>query len=54
VGGWLAKLVFYVLRAVVSDKIERLPKYNFRRGLHSYLGTGAKTSLGVCLTEHEH
>jgi hypothetical protein len=22
-----------------------------RRGLHSYLGAGAKTSLGVCLTE---
>jgi hypothetical protein len=24
---------------------------NFRRGLHSYLGVGAKTSLGVCSTE---
>jgi hypothetical protein len=27
---------------------------NFRRGLHSYLGAGAKTSLGVCLTELKH
>jgi hypothetical protein len=24
---------------------------NFRRGLHSKLGAGAKTSLGVCITE---
>jgi hypothetical protein len=24
---------------------------NFRRGLHSYLVVGAKTSLGVCITE---
>ncbi len=24
---------------------------NFKKGLHSYLGGGAKTSLGVCLTE---
>jgi hypothetical protein len=27
---------------------------NFRRGLHSYLGAGAKTSLGVCITELKH
>ncbi len=27
---------------------------NFIRGLHSYLGAGAKTSLGVCLTELKH
>ncbi len=27
---------------------------NFRRGLHSYLGAGVKTSLGVCLTELKH
>jgi hypothetical protein len=26
---------------------------NFRRGLHSHLGAGAKTSLGVSLTEFE-
>jgi hypothetical protein len=24
---------------------------NFRRGLHSYLGAGAETSLGVCVSE---
>ncbi len=27
---------------------------SFKRGLHSYLGAGAKTSLGVCLTELKH
>jgi hypothetical protein len=27
---------------------------NFGRGLHSYLGAGTKTSLGVCLTELKH
>ncbi len=27
---------------------------NFRRGQHSYLGAGAKTSLGICLTELKH
>ena len=27
---------------------------NFRRGLHSYLGAGAKTGLGVCLSELKH
>jgi hypothetical protein len=27
---------------------------NFRKGLHSHLGAGAKTSLGVCLTELKH
>ncbi len=27
---------------------------NFRRGLHTYLGNGAKTNLGVCLTELKH
>jgi hypothetical protein len=27
---------------------------NFRRGLHSNLGAGVKTSLGVCLTELKH
>jgi hypothetical protein len=27
---------------------------NFRRGLHSYLGASAKTSLGVCATELKH
>ncbi len=27
---------------------------NYRRGLHSHLGAGAKTSLGVCLTELKH
>jgi hypothetical protein len=26
----------------------------FRRGQHSYLGAGAKTSLGACLTELKH
>jgi hypothetical protein len=24
---------------------------NFRRGLHTYLGAGAETSLGVCFSE---
>jgi hypothetical protein len=27
---------------------------NLRRRLHSYLGVGAKTSLGVCLNELKH
>jgi hypothetical protein len=27
---------------------------NFRRGLHSYLGAGGKTSLGVCIAEVKH
>jgi hypothetical protein len=27
---------------------------NYRRGLHSYLGAGTKTSLDVCLTELKH
>jgi hypothetical protein len=27
---------------------------NLRRGLHSYLGAGAKTRLGVSLTERKH
>ncbi len=27
---------------------------NYKRGLHSHLGAGAKTSLGVCLSELKH
>jgi hypothetical protein len=27
---------------------------NFRRGLYSHMGAGAKTSLGVCLIELKH
>jgi hypothetical protein len=27
---------------------------NFRRGLYSYFGASAETSLGVCLTELKH
>jgi hypothetical protein len=40
------KWTSYIQVALIMD--------NFRRGLHSYLGVGAKTSLGVCLTELKH
>jgi hypothetical protein len=37
-----------------QEMIDTVIMDNFRRGLHSYLWAGAKTSLGVCLTELKH
>jgi hypothetical protein len=34
-----------------KNEIDSFSMDNFRRGLHSYLGAGAKTSLGVGLSK---
>jgi hypothetical protein len=34
-----------------NGSVKDLPMDSYRRGLHSHLGAGAKTSLGACITE---
>jgi hypothetical protein len=38
----------------INDLYNPATMYNFSSGLNSYLDAGAKTSLGVCLTERKH
>ncbi len=47
-------LKYFTAKTSGGKKIEGGNMDNFRRGLHSYLGAAAKTSLGVCLTELKH
>jgi hypothetical protein len=44
--------IFFAWKKVVDNVIKGID--NFRTGLHSYLGAGAKTSLGVIITKLKH
>jgi hypothetical protein len=51
----MLKEVTKIPRSLVNtDQMYDLVMHNFRRGLHSNLGAGAKTSLVVCITELNH
>jgi hypothetical protein len=49
--GWAAAWQSWLMRpSITFQKTTAVAWITLEEGLHSYLGAGAKTSLGVCLT----